>query len=114
MSTSIKNKDKVFLCYNSLIRKALSLDIPECIIEIHLFIFYFLQKLLESKTNKYNKELRVIRKNLIKQAIHIKKPLLFLYDLQLFRPIIYIYKLQSIRRHSAELRLWICYKLKHC
>ena len=113
MSTSQKKQDTIAECYLSLINKAMTLHEPTCSIEIHLFICFYLMKLLKMKSTKIvtRQSLHNIRKNLFQQAFHLGKPLLVLYDLQLYQPFLTITKIPAIRNRSAELRLWVC---KHC
>ena len=109
MSHSQQKPKTLAECYLSLIRKVTALDTPPCAIEKHLFIHFYICKLMNMKHRVNSKEdVAFFRKGLIRQSINLRKPLLFLYDLLLFRPFYMITQLKVYRSHSAELRLWIC------
>ena len=114
MSVSSKKQNIIAECYMSLIKKALSLNEPDCIVEKHLFIFFYTMKLLSMKTieSVSKHDIHSVRSHLIRQAIKLRKPLLVLYDLQLFQPFRTIISLKAISDRSAEFRLWVYDKTK--
>lgn len=114
MSISDRKKDIVAKCYWSLIEKGLTLNEPDNIIETHLFIYFYVNKLLiMGNVNSINrKEVYKIRYHLIKQSLTLRKYALFLYDLQMYQPFLWFSELRFFRNRSVEFRLWVCNRYK--
>ena len=113
MAISCKRQKLVAECYYSLITKCLSLKESNCIIEKHLFIFHYTLLLLCMKERTIEKKtIKNIRNGLLKQSFKLMKPLLILYDLQLYQPFRYIAISKFVKNRSAQLRLWIYDKTK--
>lgn len=114
MGMSTRRANTVATCYMSLIEKGHCLNEPDNIIEIHLFIFFYVMKLLTmehfNSVDRHN--IKKARRLLISQSIIIRKPLLFLYDLQLYQPLRWLSELKFLKNRSVGLRLWICRKCK--
>lgn len=110
MGMSSKRQHLIARCYMSLIDKCLSLDKSTCIIEKHLFLFHYTFQLLNMPNGTYSPKdkIKKVRKELLKNAIKLKKTLLFLYDLQLYQPFRYLSNSKFIKNRSAKLRLWVC------
>jgi len=109
MSVSSKKQDIIAECYMSLIKKAMSLNEPDCFVEVHLFIHFYLMKLLNmgATKNVRREDLHAIRTSLFHQSLHLGKALLVLYDLQLYQPFRTLVGIHIIRSRSAEFRLWL-------
>ena len=114
MSTIDGKRELVAKCYWSLIEKGLSLNKSDNVIETHLFIFFYIKKLLTMGTvnSISKKEISKVRWHLIKQSFTFRKYLLFLFDLQLYLPFLWISELRFFKNRSVELRLWVCNKCK--
>lgn len=109
MSTISSKRELVGKCYWSLIEKGQSLNAPDNVIEIHLFTFFYIKKLLTAGyINSVDKrKINKIRQSLIKQSFALKEIALLLYDLQLYQPFRWISELRYFKNRSVELRLWV-------
>ena len=114
MSISEKRQDTIAKCYMSLIQKAMTIDNKECNIEIHIFIHFYIMKLLGMRNLNSIKrnDIYILRKRLFIQAIKLGNVFLIAYDLQLYQPFRHIANCKFVRNRSAELRLWVCNKTK--
>lgn len=112
MSTQGSKKELVAKCYWDLMEKGLTLNEPDNVIEIHLFIYSFIRNLLMIGNVKSvnRKDVNKVRRNLLKQSLKLGKLLLFLYDLQLYQPFLWISELRFFKNRSAKCRLWVCKK----
>lgn len=110
MSVSKERQDTLAKCYMSLIKKILTINNKECPIEKHIFIHFYITKLLDMRNinSIKRKDIYTLRKELFIQAIKYGNFFLIAYDLQLYQPFRTIAKTKIIMNHSAELRNWVC------
>ena len=89
MGMSSKRANTVAKCYMILIEKGYGLNEPDNRIEIHLFTFFYIMKLLtmEHFDSVDMHDIKKARRQLVGQSIKMRQPLLFLYDLQLYQPL---------------------------
>jgi len=114
MNMSSKRTNIIARCYMSLIEKGYSLNEPDNWTETHLFIFFYIMKLLTmSHFGNINRhDIIKARRQLVGQSIKMRQPLLFLYDLQLYQPLRWLSAHKFFRNRSAKLRIWMCSKCK--
>jgi glycosyltransferase involved in cell wall biosynthesis len=112
MSNAFKNTENIANCQKILIKKGFEINqtIDNCFVETHLFISYYIQELLnnslssKSDLKRYAKESRL---KIIKQSTYQIRPLLLLFELQLYNPIRSILRWKLFRNRAVKLRLLI-------